>query len=86
MTSPMPAYRSEARAQLWLPAILATFMSAFVTAVVTAINTGVDPSFPLRWLKAWTVALPAAIVAAYFFRPLAWRIALALSRERQQRH
>lgn len=75
-----PAHRSDVRAQRWLPAVLATFMSAFVAAVVTALNTGIDPALPLRWLRAWMVALPAAILAAYAFRPLAWRIALVLSR------
>lgn len=64
-----------ARAQRLLPAMLATCMSAFVAAVVTAVNTGIDAAFALRWLKAWAIALPAAIVAAYLFRPLAWRMA-----------
>jgi len=65
---------------LWLPAFLATGMSAFVAAGVTAINTGIDGGFPWRWLLAWSVACPAAIVAAYLFRPLAWRAACLVSR------
>ena len=68
------------RAQLCLPAFLATGMSAFVAAVVTAINTGIDSGFPWRWLLAWSVACPAAIVAAYLFRPLAWRAACLVAR------
>lgn len=68
------------RAQRLMPACLATFMSAFVAGVVTAINTGVDAGYALRWLVAWMIACPAAIVAAYVFRPWAWRIALALAR------
>ncbi|TXH66522.1 MAG: DUF2798 domain-containing protein [Lysobacteraceae bacterium] len=71
-----PAPDDTARAQRLLPATLATCMSAFVAAVVTAINTGLDPGFVLRWLKAWAIALPAAVLAAYAFRPLAWRMAL----------
>jgi hypothetical protein len=67
------------RTQTLLPATLATFMSAFVAAVVTAINTGIDGDFALRWLKAWGIALPAAILAAYAFRPLASRLARALA-------
>ena len=55
-------------------------MSAFVALVVTAINTGVDSHLVHRWLHAWRLALPAAIVAAYLFRPLAWRISLLLAR------
>jgi hypothetical protein len=67
------------RAQRLLPAFLATGMSAFVALVVTAINTGVDGGLVQRWLGAWALALPAAIVAAYLFRPLAWRAAMALA-------
>ena len=55
-------------------------MSAFVALVVTAINTGVDAQLVARWLHAWRLALPAAIVAAYLFRPLAWRTAFVLAR------
>lgn len=68
------------RAQRLLPAFLATGMSAFVAAVVTAVNTGIDAGFALCWLHAWGLALPAAIVAAYLLRPLAWRAALAVAR------
>jgi len=70
----------QRRAHRWQPAFQATGMSAFVALVVTAINTGVDPQLLARWLHAWRLALPAAIVAAYLFRPLAWRIALLLAR------
>ena len=68
------------RAHRWQPAFQATGMSAFVALVVTAINTGVDPHLVPRWLHAWRLAVPAAIVAAYLFRPVAWRIALLLAR------
>lgn len=68
------------RAQLCLPAFLAIGMSAFVAAVVTAINTGIDAAFAARWLLAWAIACPAAVVAAYLFRPLAWRAACLVSR------
>ena len=44
-------------------------------AVVTFVNTGFDPGYPRRWLVAWGIALPAAVVAAYLFRPLALRLA-----------
>lgn len=70
---------AHARAQRLLPATLATCMSAFVAAVVTAINTGIDGGLALRWLKAWAIALPAAIIAAYAFRPLAMRMARLLA-------
>jgi hypothetical protein len=70
----------QRRAHRWQPAFQATGMSAFVALVVTAINTGVDAHLVARWLHAWRLALPAAIVAAYLFRPLAWRLALLLAR------
>jgi hypothetical protein len=63
-----------------LPAFLAIGMSAFVAAVVTVINTGIDGGLPWRWLLAWSIACPVAIVAAYLFRPLAWRAACLVSR------
>jgi len=68
------------RAHRWQPAFQATGMSAFVALVVTAINTGIDAQLVARWLHAWRLALPAAIVAAYLFRPAAWWIALRLAR------
>lgn len=74
--SPSPALR---RAERLLPGLLALGMSAFVAAVVTTINTGLDTGLPLRWLRAWTLAAPAAVVAAYLLRPLAWRLALAIA-------
>jgi hypothetical protein len=70
----------ERRAHRLQPAFQATGMSAFVALVVTAINTGVDAQLIARWWHAWRLALPAAIVAAYLFRPLAWRVARLLAR------
>lgn len=70
------------RAQRLLPACLAVLMSAFVAGVVTALNTGVDAGLLSRWLKAWMLACPAAIVAAYAFRPVAWRVACGIARVR----
>ena len=68
------------RARQLMPAFLAAGMSAFVAAVVTAVNTGIDPGFPLRWLRAWGIACPAAIMAAYLFQPWAWSAACRVSR------
>ena len=72
----------ERRAQRLLPGVLATGMSAFVALVVTLINTGLDGGLPARWLLAWLLAWPAAVVAAYGWRPLAWRLALWMARQR----
>lgn len=71
------------RAQRLLPGLLAIGMSAFVAAVVTTINTGLDGGLALRWLRAWALAGPAAIVAAYALRPLAWRAALRIAARRR---
>jgi hypothetical protein len=74
----------ERRALRLQPAFQATGMSAFVALVVTAINTGVDPQLAARWWHAWRLALPAAIVAAYLFRPVAWQLARWLSGGRRR--
>ena len=68
------------RARRLQPGVLACGMSAFVAAVVTLVNTGLDAGFPMRWLLAWALACPAAVVAAYLFRPLAWRAAHCVAR------
>lgn len=77
---PEPTASDLQRARRLLPACLATCMSAFVASVVTAINTGVDPGLPARWLHAWLRAWPAAVAAAYLFRPVAWWAAQRLAR------
>lgn len=70
----------DQRAQRWLPGFLAVGMSAFVALVVTVINTGVDAGLLVRWLHAWSIACPAAILAAYLLRPLALGAARAVAR------
>ena len=72
----------ERRAQRLLPGVLATGMSAFVALVVTIVNTGLDRGLPARWLLAWLLAWPAAVVAAYGWRPFAWRLAQWMARRR----
>lgn len=70
----------EQRAQRWLPGFLAVGMSAFVALVVTAVNTGIDAGVLLRWARAWAIACPAAIVAAYLLRPWAMGLARTVAR------
>lgn len=72
--------QTRRRAERLLPGFLAVGMSAFVAAVVTAVNTGIDGALAVRWLYAWGIALPAAIIAAYLLRPLAWCAALWIAR------
>ena len=82
MTPTSDASSDEQRALRLLPGFLATGMSAFVALVVTLVNTGLDSGLPVRWLLAWLLAWPAAVVAAYGFRPIAWRLALWVGRKR----
>ena len=44
-------------------------MSLLMTLIITYINTGMDKEYVQRFLKAWTVSLPIAIVAALIVGP-----------------
>ena len=39
-------------------------MSLLMTLIITYINTGMDNEYINRFLKAWTISLPIAIIAA----------------------
>ncbi len=41
-----------------------------MTLIITYINTGMDSEYINRFLKAWMVSLPIAIVAALFVGPI----------------
>ena len=45
-------------------------MSLMMTLIITYINTGIDSEYINRFLKAWMVSLPIAIVAALFVGPI----------------
>ena len=45
-------------------------MSLMMTLIITYINTGMDSEYVNRFLKAWVVSLPIAIVAALFVGPI----------------
>ena len=45
-------------------------MSLMMTLIITYINTGMDSEYTNRFLKAWMVSLPIAIVAALFVGPI----------------
>ena len=45
-------------------------MSLMMTLIITYINTGMDSEYINRFLKAWAVSLPIAIVAALFVGPI----------------
>jgi phosphate/sulfate permease len=45
-------------------------MSLMMTLIITYINTGMDSEYINRFLKAWVVSLPIAIIAALVVGPI----------------
>ena len=45
-------------------------MSLMMTLIITYINTCMDSEYLNRFLKAWVVSLPIAIIAALFVGPI----------------
>ena len=45
-------------------------MSLMMPLIITYINTGMDSEYINRFLKAWVVSLPIAIVAALVVGPI----------------
>ena len=44
-------------------------MSLIMTLIITYINTGMDNEYIDRFLKAWSISLPIAIIAALLVGP-----------------
>ena len=44
-------------------------MSLLMTLIITCINTGMDNEYIDRFLKAWSISLPIAIIAALLVGP-----------------
>jgi len=44
-------------------------MSLLMTLIITFINTGMDNRYIFRFLKAWSVSLPIAIITALLVGP-----------------
>ena len=44
-------------------------MSLLMTLIITYINTGMDNEYTQRFLKAWSVSLPIAIITSLFVGP-----------------
>ena len=44
-------------------------MSLLMTLIITFINTGYDELYYKRFLKAWSISLPIAIIAALLVGP-----------------
>ena len=45
-------------------------MSLLMTLIITYINTGCDELYYKRFLKAWSVSLPVAMIATTIVAPL----------------
>lgn len=60
-------------------AVLMALLMAFVmSGVLTAVNTGLDQGFVGRWMHAFIVAWPIAIIAAFYCAPIARRWTLRI--------
>jgi|TARA_B110000116_G_C16200771_1_gene300807 hypothetical protein len=46
-------------------------MSFLMTLIITYINTGYDYKYIDRFLRAWTISLPVAMLATFLVAPLA---------------
>ena len=44
-------------------------MSLLMTLIITYINTGMDNEYVDRFLRAWSISLPIAIIAALLVGP-----------------
>ena len=49
--------------------IMGFAMRLLMTLIITYINTGMDNEYVDRFLKAWSVSLPIAIIAALLVGP-----------------
>ena len=45
-------------------------MSLLMTLIITFINTGYDELYYKRFLKAWSISLPVALIATSFVAPV----------------
>ena len=53
--------------------IMGIGMSLLMTLIITFINTGYDNEYFMRFLKAWSVGLPIAIIVSLLVGPIAKR-------------
>tara|TARA_Y100000590_G_scaffold95107_1_gene107790 strand:- start:57 stop:281 length:225 start_codon:yes stop_codon:yes gene_type:complete len=62
---------SKKHSQFLFVLIMGFLMSLLMTLIITYINTGMDIDYANRFLKAWSVSLPIAIVTSLFLGPIA---------------
>ena len=56
--------------QLLFTLIVGFFTSLIMTLLITYINTGLDELYIKRFLKAWSVSLPVALIATTIVAPI----------------
>ena len=71
---------SKKYSQLLFILVMGFLMSLFMTLIITYINTGMDSDYTKRFLKAWTVSLPIAIVTSLLLGPIAKRFVDKITR------
>ena len=70
--------KSDLLTRCIFPAVITAIIVFIVSAVVTFSNIGFHPDFVPRWLKAFIVGWPVAIVVAFFAIPLARKATAAI--------
>ena len=55
--------------QLLFVLIMGFLMSLLMTLIITFVNTGMDDEYINRFLKAWSVSLPIAIITSLVVGP-----------------
>ena len=61
---------SKKYSQLLFVLIVGFFTSLVMTLLITFVNTGLDESYIDRFLKAWSVSLPIAIITVLSLAPV----------------
>lgn len=63
--------RADRIVRLIFPAILAALASPIMSGMITAYNLGLGDDFLARWLEAWVISFPIALIVVYVVSPLA---------------
>ena len=61
---------SKKYSQLLFVLIVGFFTSLLMTLIITYINTGLDIYYIDRFLKAWSISLPVALIATTIVAPV----------------
>ncbi|MEI8144066.1 MAG: DUF2798 domain-containing protein [Alphaproteobacteria bacterium] len=64
----------QGKAAIIQPFLMATIMCFLMTALITVINLGPVSDYFFRWIKAFLIAWPAAVAAAFIAIPIARRL------------